>query len=96
MIEFTSRGEDAGWKAVASLAREELAEESDHPKQSNPMAAKVVAWCLMVCGLMMFSLILVNESAHGILAGFGAILFLIAGIIFFMIRRPASKPLNHK
>lgn len=92
IIELMSRGEDTGWKAVAALASEELAEETDHPKQSNPMAAKVVAWCLVVCGLMMFSLILVNESAHGILAGFGAILFTIAGTIFFMIRRPASVP----
>jgi len=94
IIQLMSRGEDAGWKAVAALASEELAEETDHPKQSNPMAAKVVAWCLIVCGLMMFSLIFVNESSHGILAGFGAILFLIAGTIFFMIRRPASVPVS--
>jgi len=94
IIQLMSRGEDAGWKAVAALASEELAEETDNPKQSNPMAAKVVAWCLIVCGLMMFSLIFVNESSHGILAGFGAILFLIAGTIFFMIRRPASVPVS--
>ena len=90
IIECLSRGEDAGWKAVAALSSEELAEEKDNPKQSNPMAAKVVAWCLIVCGLMMFSLILVNENSHGILAAFGAILLLIAGTIFFMIRRPAN------
>ena len=58
--------------------------------EMHPMAAKVVAWCLIVCGLMMFSLILVNENSHGILAAFGAILLLIAGTIFFMIRRPSN------
>jgi len=87
IIEFTSRGEDAGWKTIAALARKEDEAEAAHAVQSNPMAAKVVAVCLGVCGAMMFSLILVNETSHGILAAFGGILFLLAAVIYYKVRR---------
>ena len=87
LIEFTSRGEDAGWKTIAALADKEGEAEATHAVQSNPMAAKVVAVCLAVCGAMMCSLILVNETSHGILAAFGGILFLLAAIIYYKVRR---------
>ena len=87
ILEFTSRGEDAGWKTIAALARKEDEAEAAHAVQSNPMAAKVVAVCLAVCGAMMCSLILVNETSHGILAAFGGILFLLAAIIYHKVRR---------
>ena len=90
VIELTSRGEDAGWRAIAELARKEEEAEAAHAVQSNPMAAKVVAVCLCVCGAMMFSLILVNESSHGILAGFGGILFLLAAVIYAKVMRAAK------
>ena len=86
-IEWSSKGEDAGWKRVAALARKESAEELQHPPHSNPIAAKVVAACLIVCGLMMLTLIFVNDQSQGLLAGFAAILFLISGLIYFFTHR---------
>ena len=86
ILEFTSQGEDAGWKTIAALTRKEDEAEVTHAVQSNPMAAKVVAVCLAVCGAMMCSLILVNETSHGILAAFGGILFLLAAIIYHKVR----------
>ena len=86
IIEWSSKGEDAGWKIIASLAQQESEEELQHPPQSNPIAAKVVAVCLAICGAMMFCLILANESSHGILAAFGTVLFLISGTIFYFTR----------
>ena len=86
IIEWSSKGEDAGWKIIASLAQQESEEELQHPPQSTPIAAKVVAVCLAICGAMMFALILANDSSHGILAAFGTVLFLISGTIFYFTR----------
>ncbi len=87
ILEFTSRGEDAGWKTIAALTRKEDEAEAAHAVPSHPMAAKVVAVCLAVCGAMRLSLILVNETSHGILAAFGGILFLLAAVIYYKVRR---------
>ncbi|CAA6692484.1 MULTISPECIES: sodium:solute symporter family protein [unclassified Lentimonas] len=87
IVELCSRGVDTGWQAVADLSCAHEAESPEAAAHSNPVAAKVVAWCLVVCGLMMFSLIFVNEKDYGILAGFGVVLFVIAGTIFFAVRK---------
>lgn len=91
ILELSARGEDSGWGKIAALTRQEDEEEHLRPTSSNPIAAKVVAWCLAICGVMMFSLILVNDDSHGILAIFGAILFAISGGILFAVRG-AAKP----
>ncbi|CAA6692421.1 MULTISPECIES: sodium:solute symporter family protein [unclassified Lentimonas] len=90
IIEITSRGEDCGWSKIAALTLKEDEGEHLRPSTSNPIAAKVVAWCLAICGVMMFSLILVNEDSHGILAIFGAILFVISGSILYVVRGSAQ------
>lgn len=89
-IECLSRGEHPGWQKVANLAGASAPEEGEQPAGPNPVAAKVVAWCLIVCALMMFSLILVNEDSKGILAVFGLILGLISTSILLVIRRPGT------
>lgn len=94
VIELTSRGQDPGWSAIADLSRENEAKAELANPQSNPLAAKIVAWCLMVCGLMMFSLILVNETNHATLAAFGIVLLMIAATILLMVRRPQSPQSN--
>ncbi|MEN8830432.1 MAG: Na+:solute symporter [Lentimonas sp.] len=91
ILELSARGEDPGWGKIAAFTRQEDEEEHLRPSASNPIAAKVVAWCLAICGVMMFSLILVNDDSHGILAIFGAILFAISGGILFAVRG-AAKP----
>lgn len=91
ILELSARGEDSGWGKIAALTRQEDEEEHLRPTASNPIAAKVVAWCLAICGIMMFSLILVNDDSHAILAIFGAILFAISGGILFAVRG-AAKP----
>ncbi|MEX0320876.1 MAG: sodium:solute symporter family protein [Puniceicoccaceae bacterium] len=96
MIQLSSPIEDKGWKAIASLSQQQELEEKQHPHHANPVAAKIVAWCLGVCGLLMLSLILVNESAKGILAAFGMTLFILSGIILFSATRskPGAKQLS--
>jgi len=86
ILELTSKGENPGWKNLQALEAQVSDEAEAHPTQSNPIAAKVVAVCLAICGAMMFCLILANEDSHGILAAFGAILFLISGTILFFTR----------
>ena len=86
ILELTSKGENPGWKNLQALEAKVSDEAEAHPTQSNPIAAKVVAVCLAICGAMMFCLILANEDSHAILAAFGAILFLISGTILFFTR----------
>lgn len=91
VIEFTSRGVHPGWSSIHALAVEGQSEEKSQPMKSNPIAAKVVAWCLGLCGAVMFSLMAVNEDSHLILAAFGLVLLFIAAAIFFMIRKQPSQ-----
>ncbi len=94
-IELTSRGESRGWKSIAALSRRQDEAEHQSPSESNPIAAKVVAWCLMVCALMMFSLIAVNDSeSTKVLSVFGASLGLISVTILFHCRKPGSSKLS--
>ena len=86
VLELTSKGENPGWKKLCALKARATENTQGTPTQSNPIAAKVVAVCLAICALMMFSLILVNESSHAILAAFGAILLLISSTILYFTR----------
>ncbi|MBK1856228.1 Na+:solute symporter [Verrucomicrobiaceae bacterium 5K15] len=94
-IEIMSRGESEGWKAIAALTKQEDEAEHQRSTGSNPIAAKVVAWCLAVCSLMMFSLIAVNDSnSTVVLSIFGAILAVISGVILFVCRKSAATQLS--
>ena len=89
-IELMSRGESEGWKKIAALSKQQDETEHQGTAGANPIAAKVVAWCLMVCALMMFSLIAVNESESTVvLSVFGATLAVISCIILFFCRKSA-------
>ncbi len=89
-IELMSRGESEGWKKIAALSKQQDETEHQGTARANPIAAKVVAWCLMVCALMMFSLIAVNESESTVvLSVFGATLAVISCIILFFCRKSA-------
>lgn len=86
LLEITSKGEHHGWKMLQALEAKVKEDVEQAPTESNPIAAKVVAVCLAICGAMMFCLILANDSSHGILTAFGAILCLISGTIFYFTR----------
>ena len=89
-IELMSRGESEGWKKIAALSKQQDETEHQGTAGANPIAAKVVAWCLIVCALMMFSLIAVNESESTVvLSVFGATLAVISCIILFFCRKSA-------
>ena len=89
-IELMSRGESEGWKKIAALSKQQDETEHQGTARANPIAAKVVAWCLIVCALMMFSLIAVNESESTVvLSVFGATLAVISCIILFFCRKSA-------
>ncbi|MGE9268778.1 MAG: sodium:solute symporter family transporter, partial [Verrucomicrobiales bacterium] len=79
-FELAAKGEHPGWQRLRQLKGEESGEEVALPP--NPIAAKVVAWALVVCALVIFSLLAVNESHHGLLALFGGVLVAIALVIF--------------
>jgi SSS family solute:Na+ symporter len=86
ILELTSKGENPGWKKLQTFEAEQSEIAEAAAVESNPIAAKVVAVCLAICGAMMFALILANDSSHGILAAFGAILCLISATIFYLTR----------
>ena len=86
ILELTSKGENPGWKNLQALEAQASDTADVASKKSNPIAAKVVAICLAICGVIMFALIFANESSHGILAAFGTILILISGTILYLTR----------
>ncbi len=98
ILELLARGDDPGWLKIAILRRQQEINETSGPvATSNPIAAKVVAWCLAVCGVVILTLIPINQTDHGILAFFGAILLALASIILFLSRgtRAASTSQNN-
>ena len=50
LLELTSKGENPGYQKLCALKAKVGEEAEAHPSQSNPIAAKVVAVCLAICG----------------------------------------------
>lgn len=96
IAEFTSQGEASGYLALEKLKQNNAQDDasSEEPKESNPLAARVVAFCLSVCGVMMVSLIFINEESQGLLALFSGILFTISATLFISTKKSAPSN-NH-
>jgi SSS family solute:Na+ symporter len=96
VVELMSRGESEGWNKIQELSKKQDETEHQRTAKANPIAAKVVAYCLIVCSLMMFSLIAVNDSdSTVVLSVFGATLAVISWIILFSCRKSASSNITN-
>jgi SSS family solute:Na+ symporter len=87
VFELAGRGEAPGWIALERMKRNADSDRDASEAQSNPFAARIVAFCLAVCGAVTLGLILFNEHSRGILGVFGLALFLISGAIFLLTRK---------
>lgn len=73
----------AGWQRVESLEKE-IEQENKIVKVSS-LPAIIVAFSLIACSIMMFSLLAFNANEAGLLSTFGTILLLIAVSIFLTV-----------
>ncbi len=87
MFELAGRGEAPGWIALEGMKATADSDRAPSEPHSNPVAARIVAVCLAVCGAVTIGLIPFNDHSRGILCVFGAVLFLISGTIFYLTRK---------
>jgi len=81
------RREAPGWAAIRELAEREA--EREHPPSSS-FPALIVSISLMVCAATLFALIPLNDTNHGLLAGFGVALLAFAALLFALAKRIAK------
>ncbi|WPJ95124.1 sodium:solute symporter family protein [Coraliomargarita algicola] len=87
------RGETSiGWIRVQKQVSDVIA--AGKVTEASALPAIIVGGCLLVCALLMFGLIPFNESGHGILAVFGAVLLCISGSIFLFIKTQKRRTLE--
>ena len=82
VLQFLSRGVDAGWSTVAALESPTV----NRTAANNSMPALIVAWSLSACATMMFALAMVEADDRGLLGLFGALLLALAAAIFWSVR----------
>jgi len=77
-----------GRKKAPEWTYPEAQPEEPTPEFGNTshLPARILALCVSACGVTLFALILVNTEARGWLAGFGALLLLIAALILGLSR----------
>ena len=77
-----------GRKKAPEWTYPEAQPEEPTPESGNTshLPARILALCVSACGVTLFALILVNTEARGWLAGFGALLLLIAALILGLSR----------
>jgi len=85
VIQVLSKNTAAGFEAIDALEAEEEALESGGV-QASSLPARIVAWAIMACALMMAVLTWINGESKLLTGIFAAALFLIAGSIGFFTR----------
>lgn len=79
VIEYRSKGISEGWNVI----NKKTAEESEHLElKASPLPAKIVAWAIGICALLMFSLWMLNGDQ--VLLLFSLVLTLIAAILAWL------------
>ncbi len=82
------RREAPGWAAIRDLDDREA--EREHP-QSSAFPALIVSISMMVSAATLLGLIPFNDTDRGMLAGFGAVLLVLALLLFVLARRMKQK-----
>ena len=72
IFQLTSKKEASGWEAVQELKGERT--EGGDEVSASALPAKIVGWCLIVCGMGMLVLIPFNENDRMVIGIFGAVM----------------------
>lgn len=81
-ITLLSRGVAPGWSRMKDLASDHAREHAaDRAEPYDPSTAYIVAGSLGACALLMFALLLVNESDHGVIVLFAVALSVLGTLI---------------
>jgi Na+/proline symporter len=82
------RREAPGWAKIRELADKEA--EREHADSSS-FPALIVSVSMMVSALTLLGLIPFNDTDRGMLALFGVVLFVLAGLLFILAKRMKKK-----
>ena len=96
IVQLLSKGSAPGHERVAALAAQNREQESGRPLAASRAPAYVVAVSLIVCGLLMASLVLFNDSNRLLIMLFAGALWVIAGVILcFAGGKPPNQTNQH-